>query len=161
MLKSKAARLALMVGGAIIVLLVVFGFGMYIGEKKEAFEYKWGENYGRFFGEPKKGFFPVPIGSAQMSPRGGMNAFGNGGIVLKINGNMLAIEGYDGDEKVVAVASSTVIRELNGNIALNAIKPGDAIVVIGDPNNNGQIQARFIRVFPSQNKSGNQTSTIK
>jgi hypothetical protein len=156
MLKSKTARLALIVGGGIILLLSSFSFGMYVGEKKEAFKYKWGENYGRFFGEPRQGFFPGKSGGIPIGPIGGMNAFGNGGIVLKINGNMLAIKGDDGYEKIIAVTSSTVIRELNGDIALNAIKPGDAIVIIGDPNNSGQIQAKFIRVFPPQNSSSSQ-----
>lgn len=154
MLKSKTARLALIVGGVIIIILGSFGFGMYIGEKKESFEYKWGENYGRLFGEPMSGFFPPPIGGG---PAGaGMHAFGNGGIVLKVGSDTLAIRGENNNEKVVVVSSSTAIRKLAGDIKLSDINPGDAVVIIGHPDSSGQIQAQFIRVFPPQNSSTSQ-----
>jgi len=143
--------------GAVILLLLVFRLGMYVGERRENFNGKWGENYGRFFGEPKPGFFPGMPGGGPME--GGMNAFGNGGTVLKVNSNTLAIKGNDGNEKVIALDSSTIIREMNQDIALKDLKPGDMIVVLGEPNNSGQIQAKFIRVFPPQNQPSNSTST--
>jgi hypothetical protein len=143
--------------GVLILLLLVFRMGIYVGEKRENLANNWGENYGRFFGEPKPGFFPpVSVGPAGME----MNAFGNGGIVLKVDGNSLAIKGNDGNEKIIVTDSSTVVRGIRQDISLSDIKTGDAIVVLGEPNNNGQILAKLIRVFsPPWSSQTNSTSS--
>ena len=39
------------------------------------------------------------------------------------------------------------------NLKLSELKIGDNIVVIGDPNDKGQIQAEFVRVMPAMPKN--------
>ncbi len=161
MLKSKWFRIAVCSALGLIVLLLVFLLGAYIGEKKAEFGYQWGQNYGRFFGEPRVGFFNNATGSSMQGPQGpmGMNAFGNGGVVLKVDGSTMAIKGNDNIEKVVAIDAQTLIREGNTAVSLSDVEPGDQVVVIGSPNNSGQIIARFIRVFERQTQP-TPTSTI-
>ncbi len=155
MLKEKWFRITLIAAATLVVLLLTFDFGLYIGEKKENFNHRWAENYGRLFGEPRPGFFPPP---SDASPAGAeMRAFGNGGVVLKVGSDTLAIEGNNNNEKVIAVASSTAIRKLTSDIKLGDINPGDMVVVIGNPDSSGQIQAQFIRVFPPQNSLNGQS----
>ena len=140
MLKNKWFNIGLIAAGGIIVLLLVFSLGLYVGEKKEDFNHEWAENYSRLFGSPRPGFFSQSLGG--QPPVGlTMNAFGNGGIVLKVNGNTLAIKGNDNNEKVIAVSSSTTIRKLNSNIQISDIQPGNLVIVIGQPDSSGQIQA--------------------
>lgn len=160
MLKTKWFRISVFSALGLIVLLLVFLLGAYIGEKKAEFGYQWGQNYGRFFGEPRVGFFNNATGSSSQGPQGpmGMNAFGNGGVVLKVDGSTMAIKGNDNIEKVIAIDPQTLIREGNSAIALSDVEPGDQVVVIGAPDNSGQIVARFIRVFEHQNHSAS-TST--
>jgi len=38
---------------ALIVLLLVFKFGMMAGERQAGFSYRWGDNYNRNFAGPK------------------------------------------------------------------------------------------------------------
>ena len=157
MLKNKWLDIGLIAAGSIIALLLVFSLGLYIGEKKENFNHEWAENYSRFFGSPRPGFLPAQIGG--QPPVGfNMNAFGNGGIVLKVNGSSFVIKGNDNNEKVIAVSSSTTIRKLDSNIQVGDIQPGNLVIIIGQPDSSGQIQARFIRVFPSPNASSGQSS---
>lgn len=154
MLKTKWFRISVCSALGLIVLLLVFLLGAYIGEKKAEFGYKWGQNYGRFFGEPRIGFFNNATGSNMQGPQGpmGINAFGNGGTVLKVDGTTMAIKGNDNIEKVIAIDPQTAIREGDAAIRLSDIEPGDQVVVIGAPDNGGQILARLIRVFDHQNQ---------
>ena len=43
----------------------------------------------------------------------------------------------------------TIIVYQRKNIKLSDLKIGESVVVIGDPNNKGQIQAELIRVVPT------------
>jgi hypothetical protein len=154
MLKAKWFRITICSALGLIVLLLVFLLGAYIGEKKAEFGYRWGQNYGRFFGEPRVGFFNNATGSNMQGPQSpmGINAFGNGGVVLKVDGTTMAIKGNDNIEKVIAIDPQTLIREGNSAISLSDIESGDQVVVIGAPDNTGQILARFIRVFEHHNQ---------
>ena len=55
--KSKVFRIGCWSLLALIVFLLVFGAGMFVGEKKARFSYRWGENYQRNFAGPRGGFF--------------------------------------------------------------------------------------------------------
>ncbi len=138
----------------LILILMAFWFGMYVGERRAGFARGWGDNYGMIFGQPRMGFFPEP--GENPIPRG----FGNGGVVLKVEGNTIAIKGNDNVEKTVVVSNLTSIREGASSISADKINPGDSVIIIGDPNNSGQIQARFIRVFPSVNSSSTQFQSM-
>lgn len=141
----------------IIVLLLVFRAGMVVGLRKADFNNRWGANYGRMFGEPRRGFFGE-LGGGETA----VNAFGNSGTVLNVQGNTITIKSRNNNEKTVVVGNGTTIRELNRDISINDIKPNDLIVVIGDPGNNGQIEAKFIRIFPPmpQNSGASTSSNI-
>lgn len=131
--------------GGLIVLLVVFRIGMFVGEKQANFTERWGANYGRFFGEPRSGFF----GEAQPGNGAPLHAFGNAGSVLSVASGSIVMETSDNVEKTVIVSSSTIIRDLASTVGIEDLRAGDPIVVIGDPGDNGAIDARLIRVFPS------------
>lgn len=140
--KKIVGILAILV--TLIVLLVVFRFGMVVGERKADFSGRWGENYGRFFGEPRPGFFPAP---AEFRDNRLMSPHGNAGTVLKINGDTIVLKGKDNIERTILISTSTVIMDMNENIGLDKINTGDSLVVIGEPTKDGQIGARFVRVF--------------
>jgi hypothetical protein len=148
-LKSKKWLIwALAVVGEITLLLLVFRVGEIIGVHRADFSAEWGQNYGRFFGEPKYGFFnevgelPPPI-----------PAFGNVGTVLSVSGGQLVIQDERFNEKTVTVTSSTIIREGMNVITADKIPTGANIVIIGAPNREGAITARFIRIFPDESES--------
>ncbi len=131
--------------GELALILLVFRVGEVIGVERANFNSGWAANYGRFFGEPRQGFFQA-VG--ELPPP--VPAFGNVGTVLSVGNNQLVMEDNSMNEKTVAVSSSTTIREGLNEIITSGIATGSQIIVIGVPNSQGQIVARFIRVFPDE-----------
>ncbi len=141
---SKKIKIVLSVLGGLVVVFLSFGAGMAVGYWRGIFASRFGENYMmNFRGRGGMGMFP-----------GGpppLNQYGMEGTVIGVNpsSSIIDVEGPSGDEGSVAVAKNTVIREKDRTIPLDAIAPGNIIVVIGDPDGQGQVLARFIRVFTS------------
>jgi hypothetical protein len=133
---------------SIIVLVLIFGLGVFVGEKKAKFSYLWAENYHRMFAGPKAGF----LGNLKMPPFPPFDEFieghGTFGEIIKIEGNNLVVKGRGNVEKVIVVTEKTVIKSGRKDIKLSDLKIGDVIVIIGSPNDKGQIEAKLIRVFP-------------
>lgn len=146
-LKSKLFK-GIILGITILVVLLIFGLsifklGMLVGFKKARFSYKWGENYHRNFAGPRGGFFSDSFG------KDFIEAYGTFGQIIKIDGSILVVKGRDNVEKIVLVKDSTAIRRLRETIKPSDLKVDDYIMVIGEPNDRGQIEAKFIRVIPS------------
>lgn len=130
---------------AFIVLLLVFKAGMMVGMRKAKFSYGWGENYHRNFGGPKGGFLRDSMG------RDFIDANGTVGQIIKIDGASVIVNGRDNVEKIILVKDDTAINRGRENIKLADIKVDDYIITIGEPNNEGQIEAKLIRVMPNIN----------
>ncbi len=58
------------------------------------------------------------------------------------------IKGSDNAEKIVSVKDDTAINRFREKIKVGDLKIDDQIVVIGEPNDLGQIEAKLIRVIP-------------
>jgi hypothetical protein len=133
---------------AIVVIVLVFGLGVLVGEKKAKFSYLWAENYHRMFAGPKAGF----LGGLRMPPFPPFDEFieghGTFGEIIKIEGNNLVVKGRGNVEKVIIVTEKTVIKSGRKDIKFSDLKIGDMVVIIGSPNEKGQIEAKLIRVFP-------------
>lgn len=127
----------------VIVLLLVFRLGVTIGYRKANFSYRWGENYRRVFGGPAPGTFGLFFRTSD----GFMNPHGTSGTVVKVENNTIVMKGSDNVEKTIVVGNNTTIRQSNQLLQLASLKSGDQIVVLGQPDNQGQIDALFIRVF--------------
>jgi len=131
----------------LIIITGVFGLGMAVGYRKANFSYNWGENYHRNFGGPRNGFFrqmPMMFGNDFIS------AHGTTGLIIKIDGNNLVVDGNNTPEKIVVVSDKTIIRNGQQDIKLGDLKIGELVVVVGNPNAGGQIEAILIRVFNSK-----------
>ena len=146
--KSKYLKYILLGILELILLLGVFRLGMVVGFRKANFSFGWGENYRQNFGEPPHGF---PGGFMPPNGKDLIDAHGTGGTILKTDSNVLVIKGNDNVEKNILMTDKTIIRKQRDTISIVDLKTGDDIMVIGSPNNKGQIEAKFIRVFNSQN----------
>lgn len=130
------------VGGAVIALLI-FQAGIFVGYRKAAFSYRWGERYYHTFGRPPRGFHG-------MFPRDDFSGtHGAAGKILAITLPALVIEGKDTIEKIVVLKDTTAIRRFRETLAPRDLKPGDFVVVIGSPNEMAQIEAKLVRVMPA------------
>ncbi len=151
--QSISFKKALCVIGAIIVAILIFQAGVFVGFKKANFSYKWGENYHRNFGGPRSGFM-APFMTDFMMGKDFLNSSGAFGKIIKIELPTMIIQGQNEAEKSVLIKEDTIIRRFNENIGSDNLKAGDQIVVIGEPNDKGQIEAKLIRVMPSTPPTG-------
>ncbi|MDD5626122.1 MAG: hypothetical protein PHG83_03080 [Patescibacteria group bacterium] len=140
--QSKSFQIITWSIAAIILFLLIFNLGMIVGFRKANFSYKWGENYHQNFAGPRGGFFRDFGGRDFIEPHG---VFGQ---IIKIEGSTLIIKSPDNVEKTVIVKDDTVIERFRETIKLADLKIDDQIVVIGEPNTSGQIEAKFIRIMP-------------
>lgn len=139
------------------LLLLSFKTGEFVGYKKARFSYRWAENYHQNFGGPQNGFMRGPMGKFMPAHMVGFirdvagkdytSAHGITGAILKIDGNAIVIQGQDGIEKTFLVSDSTIIKKRRGALVLKDLKTDDTVVIIGSPNDQGQIEAKLIRVF--------------
>ena len=128
-----------------VVVVLIFGAGMFVGAMKANFSYRWAENHHKNFAGPRAGFF----GNWRMPPFGDfIEGHGTVGEIIKIEGNNLIVKGRENIEKIVLVNEKTVIKSGFKDIKISDLKVGDMIVIIGSPNEQGQIEAKLIRVFP-------------
>lgn len=141
---SKILKRILYGLGIAVIALLIFQAGAVIGYRKADFYSRWGENYHRNFGGPPGGF----VRGMGISPAALPNSHGTFGQVIKIEPSGFAVESSEGVEKTVIAKDDFLIRRFRDNIGLNDLKAGDFVVVIGDPNNQGQIEAKLIRVLP-------------
>lgn len=149
--RSKTFRLWGAVIGSALALILTFAAGVFVGLEKADFSYKWGENYYRNI----VGFTPPPVPGIRIkfnlpTDSDYMNAHGILGKVIKINGNTITITDDDGTEINVLGSNQTIVARDRTNISFSDIQINDNLVIIGSPDNLGQMQAKLIRVINSQ-----------
>ncbi len=132
----------------LIILVVVFKFGVFVGMRKASFSFKWADQYHRNFAGPQEGFFGDYVHTQATNDD---SVFGK---IIKVTfsqdqtkPSQISVNGSDNVEKVILVDETTVIRRQMKNITLSDLNVSDTIVVIGEPNDLGQIQAKLIRVM--------------
>ncbi len=139
--QSAAFKAIFAIVAIVTVLIATLVVGMFIGYKKMEFSYSWAENYNRNFAGPKGGFFRDLRGQDYLNPHG---VFGS---ILKIDNNILIVKGSTQVEKTIVVSDKTDIEEGSEEISLVDLEVDDRIAVIGEPNQQGQVDAKLIRVF--------------
>jgi hypothetical protein len=127
----------------LIILSVVFEAGMFIGFHKAQFGSNWDNHYEKNFGARGRG----PFGKM---PDQFPNGHGTIGKIAKIELPNIIVIDRDNTEKVVIIDQETDIISQRDAIKSTDLKVGDSIVVIGSPNDQGQIVAKFIRMLPAE-----------
>ena len=143
LLESKKTKVTLAVLLALFVILLAFNAGMAVGFRKARFSYEYGDNYHKNFAGPSRGFGDDMRGDSFL------NSHGSFGEITEIASTTLVIKAGSEPEKVIAISSSTEIRRFRDRITLPELETGDKVVVVGEPNDSGQIEAKLIRVIPS------------
>ena len=128
-----------------VILVMVFGAGVKVGTVKARYSYRWADNYHKNFAGPRGGF----LGDWQRFPAGDfISGHGVFGSIIKIDGNTIITKGKDDVEKTVLVSENTLIQKGRETVKLSDLKPDESVVIIGSPNEEGRIEAKFIRVLP-------------
>lgn len=153
--QSKTFSLLLYSIGVILLVLVIFVAGMLMGYHQASVSYRWGENYYRnFVGGPHGGDFR---GLGRDEFINGHGLFGSILSITSINnsninglssGEVLVVKDKDNTEKIVLVAPNTTVRRDREAISMKDLQVNMLIIALGTPNNEGQIEAKLIRILP-------------
>ena len=127
------------------ILTGVFQVGQMVGFRRASFSYNWSEQYDRNFGGPQRGIFGM-MGSPRF-----VGAHGIFGTILKNEGDSLIITGANKIEQVVKLNGQTLIRRGSETIKVSDLAISEGIIVVGEPNNQGEILAKLIRSMSGTN----------
>lgn len=148
LLQSKYFKTATITIGIVLIALISFAIGMDVGFHKAKFSYTWGDNYERNFVGPPMPPPPGPMGFFRdFEDKNFRNAHGVSGEIISIADNALVIKDRDNKENTITVSDKTLIKKHREDLDISGLKQGDEIVVVGNPNDNGVINADIIRVF--------------
>lgn len=142
--QSDAIKIILLIIAILIILGFVFNAGMFIGMRKANFAFTWADEYHRNFGGPQAGFLR---GFADMGKEF-INSNGAVGQIINIDDQKITVKDRDNTEKIILITSETSIVRQKSSIKIGDLKLNDFVVIIGEPNNDGQIDAKLIRVMP-------------
>jgi len=141
-IKSNRFAKAITVIAIIIIALLIFQAGIFVGFKKAEYGNALAGNWEQVFG--RRGFggtgFSNPFGDFTSS-------HGAVGKIVKLELPKILITGPDNIEKSVIIGDDTLIRVFRSDLASTSLKEGDNVVVIGTPDRTGEIEARLIRVI--------------
>jgi hypothetical protein len=127
--------------GIIIVSLLIFSAGITVGFYKASFGRAWGDNYERNFGMmPNR-----PMFGQDNFP----NANGAIGKIIKITLPTIIVQDKDNTEKVILIKDDTKIQKMMSEVKPSDLAIDDFVVIIGSPNDQGQIEAKLIRIMPA------------
>ena len=146
-LQSKIFARILYGIGIVIVALLIFQAGMFVGFRKAEFSGRFGDNYRQTFGGPKEpgnGIMGIFFGSSDFP-----NPHGAVGKIIKITLPTIVTIGPDNVEKIILIKKDTIINRFRETIQPTDLKIDDRIVVIGSPNSSSQIEAKLIRIVPA------------
>jgi hypothetical protein len=134
-----------------VIIVLIFGAGMFIGGMKARFSYQWAESYHKNFAGPRGGFLgdwrqlPSPPGDF-------IESHGTFGEIIQINDSDFVIKGQGDLEKIIVIKEDTILEKGRMAIKKDDLKVGDQVVIIGSPNEQGQIEAKLIRIFNGEEK---------
>ncbi|MFA6338993.1 MAG: hypothetical protein WCW87_02975 [Candidatus Paceibacterota bacterium] len=150
--ESKKFKIIIYCVGVLVLILVVFQAGEFVGYKKAEFSYMWGNNYYQTFGNPhREPMMNSPMGDDFPTSHGAI------GKIIKIELPSIIVLGPDNIEKIVLITDDTLINQFREKIKPENLKINDSIVVVGEPNSKSQIEAKLIRLIPTPPIMGTST----
>lgn len=141
---SKTVRGIIIGLGIAVLVLGIFKLGQVSGYHKAKFSQRFGDNFNRNFVDPREGGFLKDFSDRRNLP-GGHGAVGK---IVSIALPLIVVAGPDNIEKTIVVSDSTEIHMYRDDINTKDLNIGDFIVVLGNPNDSGQVEAKLIRTVP-------------
>lgn len=135
--------------GGCACIIAVFHVGVLVGYKKAMYSGHFGDNYERIFMGHRRNFMGENRGMwGHMDRPDFMGAHGLTGTILQVDGQTLILKDTNNTERSIVFSSSTAIRRMNENISVSNISTGTRAVIIGSPDEQGNIEAKLIRILP-------------
>lgn len=124
--------------GTLILALLIFHAGIVVGSRHNLFEHRNMEH--RFLFSFFPGGFMVPYYG--FIP----NNHGSVGTITAVTLPTLSLKTRAGTNKIVLISTSTLIRGEN-NAGTSSLVAGDQVVVLGEPDSQGRIDAHLIHIL--------------
>lgn len=147
--QSKTFKIILASLLALVIILLIFSLGLMVGFRKAGFSRNYGDNYFRYFTGPVPGAGMMKI-IPQMEGRDFISGHGIIGSIIDIASSTIVVAGENEVEKVISVDDKTIIKRFDQSLNYNDLRVDEDVIIIGQPNQAGQIEARLIRVMPIQ-----------
>lgn len=128
-----------------VVGLIIFQAGVAVGERKATFGQRFGDNFERNFRGPDGGMMFLGFPAEGPMPSG----HGAVGEIISIALPNIVIAGPDNLEKTIVIGTDTRVREFQSELNPEDLRVGDHIVTLGEPNKEGQIEAKLVRLLPA------------
>ena len=135
------------VAGVCIMLVVmcIFEVGVMVGYHEATFSSRWGQNYERNFGN---------MGMMQGLPDGHLpSPDGTLGKIISISNDAssttLVVNNSQKPEEKILINSDTLVRDHEKTISASSLTVGSYVVILGIPNDQGEIEAKLVRVVPA------------
>lgn len=145
--KSKSFKSIVGILSIVIAVLIVFEIGFFVGVKEASFSFKREQ-----LGDNIRGQFDIPgddIAAIFFPPAGFSPSHGTFGQIKDISLPVVTVVEPNKEVKAVIVESDTTIRNASSStITATDLQIGDQVVVIGEPDPNGQVDAKLIRILP-------------
>ena len=127
--------------GILLIALVIFSAGIAVGYERASFSMGWEENdYGNMSRFDRM-FEPFTHNDDNINSHG---AIGN---ITSIQLPTFLVRGPHQAEQVVMIGSSTILRLMRSSASIGDLKSGEQVIVIGAPDQEGRIQATFVRII--------------
>ena len=145
-----ALKVIILALAGLAAAILIFGAGVKVGGLKARYAYRWADNYHKNFAGPGRGFMMDDW--RNFTKEDFMEGHGVFGEIIELNGQNLIIKGAKDTENIIIINQDTVLKKRRDTVAKDALKIGDKVVIIGSPNEQGQIEAKLIRIFNSTDK---------
>jgi hypothetical protein len=141
----------------LLVVLVVFQAGFFVGYHKGVFTNDWGNNYMMRGPDnsPRAFFAPFMNDGDDINPHGAV------GEIISVNLPTIVIKGPGRAEEIAIVDSNTTIRNFQQLASTSDLIVGRSVVIIGEPNGKGQINASLIRIMPVPKMMSSSSTTVQ
>jgi hypothetical protein len=130
----------------LVASVLVFAAGVFVGSEKVKFSDGWGENYYRNFVNPSGLVDALPNIQDPFWDKDYINPHGLFGKIIEVNGDGFVITDSHGVEIPVHINGKTIIKDRHGNLKISDLKIDDQAVVIGEPIDRGEIDAKLVRI---------------
>lgn len=139
---------------ALALAAVIFFAGMVVGRLQDRFVIRRVTGESMLMGGSSSTMMPSPYATPGMLGQGNSNggkfffANSNGikGTITSVSGNNVSIKGANGTSESITITPDTIIKNGSQDITISDLKKGDQATVIGDPDAQGGITAKFIGV---------------
>lgn len=129
--------------------MIIFQAGFFVGYHKASFINNWDNRYLGNSKYPRSAYSPF-----MMMRRGDeINPHGALGQIISINLPKLMVKGPNRAEITASINSDTSIRRMREEASSSDLTIGQNVIIIGEPSNDGEIDAKLIRILPTTNFS--------